>query len=149
MKLTVLILCSLLQAMIMPAGYGRTERSAAAGPCRAVLKDKTSNGIRFDPLNVDAFNDTLLQAEAMLKDNLLVGARRPAAQSPTARCPQLVIACPLYIVEQDTQLRFSALVAGRDPHSELSYTWTLSGGTINNGQGTDSITVDTTGRAGR
>jgi hypothetical protein len=76
-------------------------------------------------------------------------ARSAETQSPAPRCPQLVIACPLYIVEQNTQLRFSALVAGQDLQSSLGYSWKLTGGTISEGQGTPSITVDTTGLGGR
>jgi hypothetical protein len=73
-----------------------------------------------------------------------------SAPTPAARCPQLVIACPFETVEQDTQLRFSALVAGQDPAAVLSYTWALTGAKVNEGeQQTPSITVDTTGLGGR
>jgi hypothetical protein len=65
------------------------------------------------------------------------------------KCPQLVIACPLETVEQNTQLRFSALVAGDDPNAALTYSWSLSSGKISEGQGTPSIIVDTTGMGGR
>jgi hypothetical protein len=80
------------------------------------------------------------------------GQRAVPAQTtqPSARsCPQLVIACPLYIVEQDTQLRFSALVAGHDPGANLTYNWALAGGTINEGQASPTITVNTQGLGGR
>jgi hypothetical protein len=68
---------------------------------------------------------------------------------PVPKCPQLVIACPLETVEQDTPLRFSALVAGDDTNAALSYSWSLSSGRISEGQGTPSIIVDTTGMGGR
>ena len=68
---------------------------------------------------------------------------------PAQRCPQLVIACPLETVEQDTQLRFSAMVAGSDSNPSLTYTWSLSAGKISEGQGTPSIIVDTTALGGR
>jgi hypothetical protein len=97
MKLIVYILCSLLQILIVPAGYGQ-------------------------------------------------GPREPSSR---AKCPQLVIACPFETVEQDTQLRFSALVAGQDPEAALDYTWALTGGAINEGKGTDTITVETAGLGGR
>ncbi|HEV2914195.1 MAG TPA: hypothetical protein VGX92_13015 [Pyrinomonadaceae bacterium] len=147
MKLTVLILCALLQAMILSVGGGQNARPAWPGP--SALKDKTATGIRFVPLNKDALNDALRQPEGMLRVGLMPVAQRASTQTASQKCPQLVIACPLYIVEQDTQLRFSALVAGRDPQSELAYTWKLSSGTINDGQGTASITVNTVGLAGR
>ncbi|HEX8138648.1 MAG TPA: hypothetical protein VF544_13865 [Pyrinomonadaceae bacterium] len=73
-----------------------------------------------------------------------------SGRAAAARCPQLVIACPLETVEQDTQLRFSALVAGQDPEASLSYTWALTGAKINEGERqTPSITVDTAGLGGR
>lgn len=68
---------------------------------------------------------------------------------PAPKCPQLVIACPLETVEQNTQLRFSALVAGDDQGAALSYSWSLSSGRVSEGQGTPSIIVDTTGMGGR
>lgn len=68
---------------------------------------------------------------------------------PAPQCPQLVIACPLDMVEQDTQLRFSAMVASRDANPSLTYTWSLTSGRISEGQGTPSIIVDTTGLGGR
>lgn len=82
---------------------------------------------------------------------LIVPGGGSSSQSarPAPKCPQLVIACPLETVEQDTQLRFSALVAGDDPGAALSYSWSLSNGRISEGQGTPSIIVDTTGMGGR
>lgn len=82
---------------------------------------------------------------------LLLIAPGGSSQSarPAPKCPQLVIACPLETVEQDTQLRFSALVAGDDPGVALTYSWSLSNGRISEGQGTPSIMVDTTGMGGR
>jgi hypothetical protein len=119
-KLLVLLLCSSLLILFVPSGYSRNARHAPASIAPA--RDKASTGGLFD---------------------------LSAAQTPARQCPQLVIACPLYIVAQDTQLRFSALVAGHDPGAALAYTWSLSSGTVNAGQGTPSITVDTTGLGGR
>jgi hypothetical protein len=75
--------------------------------------------------------------------------QRSSAPAPVTRCPQLVIACPLETVEQDTQLRFSALVAGQDPEAVLAYTWALTGAKINEGEQTPTITVETAGLGGR
>lgn len=77
---------------------------------------------------------------------VVAGASGQNAQ-PSRKCPQLVIACPLETVEQDTQLRFSAMVAGSD--AALTYTWSLTAGRISEGQGTPSIMVDTTAMGGR
>jgi hypothetical protein len=98
----------------------------------------------------------LVNAPLLLPEKMFAGVRslareqRPPSQpAAPVRCPQLVIACPLYIVAQDTQLRFSALVASQDSGAALTYTWSLSTGKINAGQGTPTITVDTTGLGGR
>lgn len=80
---------------------------------------------------------------------LIVPATGGQNARPASRCPQLVIACPLETVEQDTQLRFSAMVAGSDPNPALTYTWSLTSGKISEGQGTPSIIVDTTALGGR
>jgi hypothetical protein len=80
---------------------------------------------------------------------LIVPATGGQNVRPAPRCPQLVIACPLETVEQDTQLRFSAMVAGSDSNPALTYTWSLSAGKISEGQGTPSIIVDTTALGGR
>lgn len=119
-KLLVLLLCSLLLTLFVPAGYGQNAGHMPAA--FHLARDKSFSGVPHG----------------------LVAARTPSVQ-----CPQLVIACPLYIVAQDTQLRFSALVAGQDSGAALTYTWSLSSGTVSAGQGTPSITVDTTGLGGR
>lgn len=77
------------------------------------------------------------------------GQRRAAPARTTPNCPQLVIACPLETVGQDTRLRFSALVAGEEADAPLAYTWALTGATISQGNGTPTITVDTAGLGGR
>jgi hypothetical protein len=147
LKLIVSIVCSLLQILIVPIGYGQ-RRGPNGSALSTTERDKTasrfpktSSGFPFD-------SDRPTPPEKMLV-RLSLGGQQPPAPSPAARCPQLVIACPLDIVEQDTQLRFSALVAGHDPSAALAYTWSLSGATINEGKGTPSITVETVGLGGR
>ncbi|HEX8143759.1 MAG TPA: hypothetical protein VF553_14255 [Pyrinomonadaceae bacterium] len=142
-RLIVLILSALLSTLIVPGGYRLN-----AGPTLATIrtaKDEASATVPFRLINSPLLSPQKLVAKA----SLTRGEQRPAAPSRPDRCPQLVIACPLYIVEQDTQLRFSALVAGQDSGAALSYTWSLAGGTINAGQGTPTITADTTGLGGR
>lgn len=80
---------------------------------------------------------------------LIVSASGGQDQRPNRKCPQLVIACPLETVEQDTQLRFSAMVAASESNPALTYTWSLTAGRISEGQGTPSIIVDTTALGGR
>lgn len=50
-------------------------------------------------------------------------------------------------VDAGTPLTFTANVAGGST-ADVTYSWTVSAGTITSGQGTPSITVDTTGLAG-
>ncbi|HEX8775287.1 MAG TPA: hypothetical protein VF735_17090 [Pyrinomonadaceae bacterium] len=119
-ELLFLLLCSALLTSSVPVGYGQTIGDKPAA--FAPARDNALTGVLFDIVS---------------------------AQTPAVQCPQLVIACPLYIVPQDTQLRFSALVAGQDTGTALTYTWSLSSGTVSAGQGTPSITVDTTGLGGR
>ncbi len=47
-----------------------------------------------------------------------------------------------------TPVTFTATVSGGDPSVTPTYNWTVSAGTISSGQGTPTITVDTTGVSG-
>jgi len=49
------------------------------------------------------------------------------------------------VVEAGTPMKFAVNVSGKIDNLTLSYEWTVSAGTIVSGQGTCSITVDTTG----
>ncbi|HEV2864498.1 MAG TPA: PKD domain-containing protein [Pyrinomonadaceae bacterium] len=67
--------------------------------------------------------------------------------TPTPTCPTVTVSCP------DTgtigqPVTFTANVSGGDPNVTPTFNWTVSAGTISSGQGTSSITVDTTGVAG-
>jgi hypothetical protein len=66
---------------------------------------------------------------------------------PPPPCPTVSVSCP------DTgtlgqPVTFTANVSGGDPAVTPTFNWTVSAGTISSGQGTSSITVDTTGVAG-
>jgi hypothetical protein len=52
------------------------------------------------------------------------------------------------VVEAGTPMKFVATVSGKTEGLTLGYQWKVSAGTIISGQGTCSITVDTTGLAG-
>lgn len=63
-------------------------------------------------------------------------------------CPTSVnVDCPSGLIQPGTPVTFSARVDG-GPGNQ-TYNWTVSAGTISSGQGTSSITVDTTGLAGQ
>jgi hypothetical protein len=52
------------------------------------------------------------------------------------------------VVAPGTPMKFVATVSGKTENLTLEYVWKVSAGTIVSGQGTCSITVDTTGLAG-
>jgi PKD domain-containing protein len=64
-------------------------------------------------------------------------------------CPAIEIACPTNVA-LGQPLTFSSRLSGGVPaNTNAVYNWTVSAGTISSGQGTDTITVDTTGLAGQ
>jgi len=63
-------------------------------------------------------------------------------------CPAVEISCPT-AVAMDQPLTFTSRLAGGTPGINPVYNWTVSAGTITEGQGTDAIKVDTTGLAGQ
>ena len=67
---------------------------------------------------------------------------------PVPECPKLHILCPSGI-EPGQRLVFDSLVSGTLGSSPLVYNWSISGGSIINGQGTSAITVETAGLEGQ
>lgn len=63
-------------------------------------------------------------------------------------CPNITISCPDK-VEIDQPLTFCVNTAGGSPGVRPVYNWTVSAGRIVSGEGTNCITVDTTGLAGQ
>lgn len=61
---------------------------------------------------------------------------------PTCSCPTVGVDGPSGITQPGQSMTFTATVTGGEG---LTYNWTVSAGTITSGQGTPSITVDTTG----
>jgi len=70
----------------------------------------------------------------------------PPALPPT--CPTVTVSCPDSATDSGS-VTFSANVSGGSADVTASYNWTISAGRITSGQGTASITVDTTGLAGQ
>jgi len=60
-------------------------------------------------------------------------------------CPTVSVSCPSE-VDQGSPITFTASGAG---NMNVTYNWSVSAGTISSGQGTSSITVDTTGIGGQ
>ena len=64
-------------------------------------------------------------------------------------CPAIEISCPTYVAT-DQPLTFTSRYSGGVPANVTPvYNWTVSAGTIIEGQGTDTIKVDTRGLAGQ
>ncbi|HYY58499.1 MAG TPA: hypothetical protein VE842_14295 [Pyrinomonadaceae bacterium] len=79
---------------------------------------------------------------------LCLGTSTPA-QAPGAQCPTITVDCPTQIIEPGETATISATIEGADPSLKLTYNWSVSAGTIIAGQGTQTITIDTTGTAGQ
>jgi hypothetical protein len=60
-------------------------------------------------------------------------------------CPTVSVSCPSD-VDQGSPITYTASVSG---DMSVTYNWSVSAGTISGGQGTSSITVDTTGLGGQ
>jgi hypothetical protein len=74
---------------------------------------------------------------------------KPCPPPPPSTCPNVEIICPTNIVI-DQPLTFSSNVSSVNPNGSAPiYNWSVSAGTIIEGQGTPSIKVDTTGLAGQ
>jgi hypothetical protein len=65
-----------------------------------------------------------------------------------AQCPTVTIECPAGIALPRDPLTFTANINGGDINIQPTFKWTISAGTIISGQGTPTITVDTTGLEG-
>ena len=64
--------------------------------------------------------------------------------APAPACPTVDVSCPSDPVKPGTPITFTANISGGDPNVTPTFNWTVSAGTISSGQGTSSITVDTT-----
>ena len=74
---------------------------------------------------------------------LFVGATaQVAAQQAAPRCPDLDTLHPESVTAGES-VKISVIVDGGDRAVEPTYNWTVSDGTIESGQGTVSITIDT------
>jgi hypothetical protein len=69
----------------------------------------------------------------------------PGCVPPPPPCPSVTVSCPSE-VEAGQPITFTASVTGEGAPTP-TYNWSVSAGTISSGQGTSSITVDTTGVA--
>ncbi len=87
------------------------------------------------------FAPPLVAALALVPCTGAVGSRQRPRTSP---CPNVTVSCP-DTVNESTPITFTANVSGGDQNVTPTFNWTISAGTITSGQGTSSITADTTG----
>ena len=74
---------------------------------------------------------------------------RPQQPRPSpSQCPAVRVSCPDSGAENEPAT-YTADVSGGDSAVTPTFNWTVSAGTISSGQGTSSITVDTTGAGGQ
>ena len=76
-------------------------------------------------------------------------ADRPTIVCASDECPRLSMTCPSASVQHGEPLTFTASISGGSPNARYSFNWTVTAGTITSGQGTPTITVDTTGLDGQ
>ncbi|HMF57351.1 MAG TPA: hypothetical protein VK619_13490 [Pyrinomonadaceae bacterium] len=60
-------------------------------------------------------------------------------------CPTITIDCPTQVILAGDAATVTVNVSGGAPNQSPTYTWSVTAGTISGGQGSPSITVDTTG----
>jgi hypothetical protein len=72
----------------------------------------------------------------------------PDCVTPRPPCPTVSVSCPSDI-DAGQPITFTASVSGGDSAATYTYNWSVSAGTISSGQGTSTITVDTTGIGGQ
>lgn len=69
-----------------------------------------------------------------------------SAQSASPDCPTVSVSCPDGVAV-GAPITYTANVSGGDPNLSLTFNWSVSTGTIGSGQGTSSITLDSSGLA--
>ena len=79
---------------------------------------------------------------------LLMAAFHASAQDAPASCPTVRVSCP-DTVQAAEELTFTADVSGGPSDVTPTYNWTVSAGSIQSGQGTATIVVDTEGTGGQ
>ncbi|HEX8846212.1 MAG TPA: hypothetical protein VF791_16305 [Pyrinomonadaceae bacterium] len=78
-----------------------------------------------------------------------VTVAEPAPNCCVPPCPEIAIYCPTDVIQQGQPATVSVNVTGGNPNASYTYNWSVSGGSISGGQGTPSITIDTTGAGGQ
>lgn len=79
---------------------------------------------------------------------LLAAAMSASGQDAPVSCPEVRVSCP-DSVQAGAELTFTVDVHGGSEEVTPTFNWTVSAGSIQSGQGTPTIVVDTTGTGGQ
>lgn len=103
---------------------------------------------KADRLNAESLRLTKIALGVALVTSMLYAA----SSNTLARCvdsyplcPTISISCPANQVTAGAPATVSVKLSGGDTNKPVTYNWTISSGTITSGQGTSTITIDTTG----
>ena len=110
--------------------------------------DLTGLGPGVYKANVEVDDGRDLTCTAFSSTSIVVLDCPPPPPQPV--CPTVNISCPESVKEGENAI-FSTTITGGTPAQRMtpSYEWTVTAGKIIGGQGTPSITVDTTGLSGQ
>ena len=116
-----------------------------SGEGRSVTWDLSgvANGTYTATVEVNDGNQHTATSSATVTVADCTGCERPAPP-----CPTVSVSCPSD-VEAGQPITFTASVAGETGGATPTFNWSVSAGTISSGQGTSTITVDTTGVGGQ
>ena len=125
-------------------GGGRVEDIRADGGRATAVWNL--EGVRPGVYTATVEINTGLEGDACMAFTSVPVVVRPCVRKPW--CPNVSIYCP-DTVTLGQPITFTAEAAGGTPGVTPTFNWTVSEGTITSGQGTPSITVDSTGLGGR
>jgi hypothetical protein len=116
-----------------------------SGEGRSVTWDLSgvANGTYTATVEVDDGNQHKVSSSATV-----TVADCPDCMKPPPPCPSVSVSCPSDVGPNEP-ITFTASVTGGETGATWTYNWSVSAGTISSGQGTSTITVDTTGLAGQ
>src|SRR5215210_4301550 len=86
---------------------------------------------------------------AVICFSLMSLSMRTPLQSPVTECPTVTVDCPTQMITPGGNTMVTANVVDAAPNLKLDYAWSVSAGIIIAGQGTPTITIDTSGTGGQ
>jgi hypothetical protein len=119
-----------------PAGYGGTTDMAYYCFAVAVSKAEVSH------VKLQA-SEGGLSARPLAPIVLAINDKETA--NTIQDCPVISVTCPELGATGNTRVKFIANVSGGKPKTEISYKWSVSKGTIKQGQGTAVVEIDFAG----